>query len=252
MPTYGALEPFHGEGAAWTEYLERAKIFFDANNVPDAKKRSVFLTCCGPATYSLLRSLLTPKTPDEVPIDEIFTVLSSHYVPKPSVVVSRFKFNSRTRQPGEAVSDYIAALKKLSSECEYGTFLPDMLRDRLVCGIADATMQRRLLEEVNLTFDSAVKLLVAMETAKNDSSMLMRKPSMEETQEIHVVKRAPGQRQITCYRCGDAHYATACKHAKARCGACGKVGHLAKVCRSKKAFDGESKNHLNKGIKKKQ
>lgn len=250
MPTYGALEPFHGEGAAWTEYLERAKIFFDANNVPDAKKRSVFLTCCGPATYSLLRSLLTPKTPDEVPIDEIFTVLSSHYVPKPSVVVSRFKFNSRTRQPGEAVSDYIAALKKLSSECEYGTFLPDMLRDRLVCGIADATMQRRLLEEVNLTFDSAVKLLVAMETAKNDSSMLMRKPSMEETQEIHVVKSTPGQRQITCYRCGDAHYATACKHAKARCGACGKVGHLAKVCRSKKALDAESKSHLNKGFKK--
>ncbi|KAK8775781.1 hypothetical protein V5799_030873 [Amblyomma americanum] len=115
MPTYGALEPFHGEGGAWTEYLERVKLFFDANSVPEEKKKSVFLTCCGSSTYSLLRSLLTPKTPDQVSIDEIFSVLSGHYIPKPSVVVCRFRFNSRSRQPEESVSDYTTSLKKLSA-----------------------------------------------------------------------------------------------------------------------------------------
>ncbi|KAH6946807.1 hypothetical protein HPB50_015373 [Hyalomma asiaticum] len=65
MPTYGVLETFHGEGAAWTEYLERVKLFFDANSVPEEKKKSVFLTCCGSSTYSLLRSLLTPRAPDQ-------------------------------------------------------------------------------------------------------------------------------------------------------------------------------------------
>ncbi|KAK8768125.1 hypothetical protein V5799_005094, partial [Amblyomma americanum] len=115
MPTYGALEPFHGEGGAWTEYLERVKLFFDANSVPEEKKKSVFLTCCGSSTNSLLRSLLTPKTPDQVAIDEIFSVLSGHYIPKPSVVVCRFRFNSRSRQPEESVSDYTASLKKLSA-----------------------------------------------------------------------------------------------------------------------------------------
>ncbi|KAK8770536.1 hypothetical protein V5799_012999 [Amblyomma americanum] len=93
MPTYGALAPFHGEGGAWTEYLERVKLFLDANSVPEEEKRFVFLTCCGSSTYSLLRSLLTPKTPDQVSIDEIFSVLSGHYIPKPSVVVCCFRFN---------------------------------------------------------------------------------------------------------------------------------------------------------------
>ncbi|KAK8770096.1 hypothetical protein V5799_013437 [Amblyomma americanum] len=118
MPTYGALEPFHGEGGAWTEYLERVKLFFDANSVPEEKKKSVFLTCCGSSTYSLLRSLLTPKTPDQVSIDEIFFDLSGHYIPKPSVVVCRFRFNSRSRQPEESVSDYTA----FTSE-KYAAFL---------------------------------------------------------------------------------------------------------------------------------
>ncbi|KAK8771174.1 hypothetical protein V5799_025582 [Amblyomma americanum] len=125
MPTYGALEPFHGEGGAWTEYLERVKLFFDANSVPEEKKRSVFLTCCGPNTYSLLRSLLPPKTPDQVSIDEIFSLLSVNYIRKPSVVVYRFRFTSRSRQPDKSVSDYTASMKKLSANCEYGTFLPD-------------------------------------------------------------------------------------------------------------------------------
>ncbi|KAK8765826.1 hypothetical protein V5799_031566, partial [Amblyomma americanum] len=115
MPTYGALEPFHGEGGAWTEYLERVKLFFDANSIPEEKKRSVFMICCGSSTYSLLRSLLTPKTPDQVSIDEIFSVLSGHYISKPSVVVCRFRFNSRSCQPEESVSDYTASLKKLSA-----------------------------------------------------------------------------------------------------------------------------------------
>ncbi|KAK8772157.1 hypothetical protein V5799_024599 [Amblyomma americanum] len=235
MPTYGALEPLYEEGGTWTEYLERVKLFFDANSVPAEKQRSVFLTCCGSSTYSLLRSLLTPKTPDQVSIDKIFSVLSGHYIPKPSVVVCRFRFNSHSRQPEESVSDYTASPKKLSANCECGTFLPDMLQDRLVCGINDASMQRRLLEEPNLTFESPVKLLIAMETAKRDSSMLMQAQGMTKAQTAHSAMSKKMKQTISCYRCGEPHYATVCQHAKSRCNACSKIGHLARVCRSKGA-----------------
>ncbi|XP_077520094.1 uncharacterized protein LOC144129909 [Amblyomma americanum] len=150
------------------KYLQRFKRFFGANSAPEVKKWSVLVTCCRPSTYSLQRSLLTLKTPNQVSIDEIFTVLSGHYILKPSVAVFRFRFriNSRSCQPEESVSDYIESLKKLSANYEYGTFLPDMPRERLVCGINDAPMQRRMLEELDLTFESAVKVLVAIETTK--------------------------------------------------------------------------------------
>ena len=40
-----------------------------------------------------------------------------------------------------------------------------MLRDRVVCGIGDPRIQKRLLAECDLTFDKAVELAVAQESA---------------------------------------------------------------------------------------
>ena len=40
-----------------------------------------------------------------------------------------------------------------------------MLHDRLVCGIENSQIQRRLLAEPNLTLDKTVEILLAMESA---------------------------------------------------------------------------------------
>ena len=47
----------------------------------------------------------------------------------------------------------------------FGDTLSDMLRDRLVCEINEEKIQRRLLQEVNLTFEDALRIARAMETA---------------------------------------------------------------------------------------
>ena len=55
------------------------------------------------------------------------------------------------------------------------------------------------------------------------------------------VNKLPGHRNPTassspsspCYRCGGKHWAARCRFKTAKCNACGKVGHIAKVCRSK-------------------
>ena len=38
-----------------------------------------------------------------------------------------------------------------------------------------------------------------------------------------------------CHRCGEPHLAPACRFTKAKCHSCGKIGHIAPVCRSKPA-----------------
>ena len=43
-----------------------------------------------------------------------------------------------------------------------------MLRDRLVCGINHDCIQRRLLSEVTLTFDTALQLAQAIKSADKD------------------------------------------------------------------------------------
>ena len=66
----------------------------------------------------------------------------------------------------------MAELRKLSEHCNFGTALNDMLRDRLVCGIADQRIQRRLLTEPDLTFAKALELAQAAEAADRNTRAL--------------------------------------------------------------------------------
>ena len=43
-----------------------------------------------------------------------------------------------------------------------------------------------------------------------------------------------------CYRCGGPHLATTCRFVRETCRACGKTGHIARVCRSKRSEHGTS------------
>ena len=73
---------------------------------------------------------------------------------------------------GESIAEYIAELRHIAEHCEYGSILDDMLRDRLVCGVADDRIQRRLLAETELSFAKAMQLATAMELADRDTADL--------------------------------------------------------------------------------
>ncbi|TWW73698.1 hypothetical protein D4764_15G0010940, partial [Takifugu flavidus] len=77
-------------------------------------------------------------------------------------------FDELIQEQGETVMEFVAVLRKLAQDCNYGDKLSEMIRDRLVCGIVDDRIQRRLLSEPDLTFDKALKLAQAIETACKD------------------------------------------------------------------------------------
>ena len=166
-------------------------------------------------------------------------LLKDHYGPKHSTIVHRFHFNTRSRQPSESITVYVAALRELTLDCKYGSteLLEEMLRDRLVCG---AGIQRKLLAEVDLTFKSALKLAQTMESSEKDAKKLQGDTLgiPQQAQVSPTLNYATSGRQvnavgISCYRCGRPHLANQCKHMDAVCSHCKKVGHFASVCRTK-------------------
>ncbi|KAG8189319.1 hypothetical protein JTE90_021826 [Oedothorax gibbosus] len=142
---FGKLAEYDQAVETWSEYVERVNYFFDANDVKDEKKASIFLTIVGPAVYKLLRSLVAPATVKEKTFTQIIDVLNTHYSPAPSEIVERFRFNSRARQAGESVATFVSELRRLSEVCNFGDTLDTMIRDRIVCGIQNPEIQRRLL-----------------------------------------------------------------------------------------------------------
>ena len=91
-PVYGQMSEFLSETES---YVERAKIFFAANEIPDDKQPAVFLSVIGGKTYTLLRSLLSLDLPQDQTLEDIVAALESHFDPKPIVIAERFHFHRR-------------------------------------------------------------------------------------------------------------------------------------------------------------
>ena len=234
---HGHMGEFNNQLEDWRSYTERLQNYFIANDIKsEAKQCAILLSVCGPRTYELIRSLLSPQEPKDVSFADIVKQMTDHYQPKPSIIVQCFKFHSRSRKQGESVATYIAELKQLAEDCEFGEFLKQMLRDRIVCGINDPRIQHRLLAERELTYQSAFELVQSMETANQNTNDLQAPPRSEprsRQDDFHYIPRAGNQTpHYVCYHCGGNHKAPDCKYKDVICKNCSKKGHLAKVCRS--------------------
>ena len=131
---------------------------------------------------------------------------------------------------GESVSCFVAGLRHVASECNFGEQLSDMLRDRLVCGVANERVQRRLLAEPDLTFEKVFSLATAMETAERNASELQTKftgtgednsESKMATETIQQVREGARSKE----------------KAKIECWFCEKYGHKESECRLKQKLE---------------
>ena len=97
----------------------------------------------------------------------------------------------------------------MASTCSFGTFLDEALCDRLVCGIRDQGMPRRLLAEADLTLKKAFDLIQGMEASdknvqemQKDNNFALYTTMVSETK----VKKLP------CSRClGIGHIPQTCR-----------------------------------------
>ena len=249
--TLGKIDEYEAEKEDWQQYVERLDHFFTANGIADAgKKRAVFLSIVGASTYKLLRNLVAPAKPGDKTFAQRVEVLSTHFRPTPSEIVERCRFHGRYRKPGESIATFVSELRSLTEFCNFGATLETMIRDRLVCGVNDVGIQKRLLSEPGLTYAKAVELAQSLESAAQNVKELKVKPEGRDPvqpnprQEVHKLASSSSRRSVlTCYRCGKAgHVVAKCRFSKdVICHQCGKTGHLRRACKSSERGGGMRK-----------
>ena len=215
-------------------------MFFIANDVDDSKKAATLLSCIGPKTYQLLRSLTAPSLPSSKTYEELKVTLNTHLSPQPLEIVERFRFHKRQQRDGESIQAFVVEIKRLSEHCRFGQTLDQALRDRLVCGLTDASIQQKLMQEVDLTFQKAYDKAIALEMATRDATELHSSASNNHGT-IHAMAQAQSHRKHPtsnpnhsqqqhfphCASCGKSnHKRENCFFKNAECKACHKTGHI--------------------------
>ena len=239
----GHVEPFNVQTDDWSLYIERLSQYFVANDITVDKKVAVLLTVMGSKAYELLHSLLAPVVSSTKKYDELTAVLMAHLKPKLLVIAECFKFRHRNQRDGENVAQYMAELRRLSEHCDFKEYLSEALRDGLVCGLMSKAIQRRLLSQKDLTLETAYDIALSEETASRRASELqasVKKTAASPDGAVQTV--APGKPQYgqgttqSCYRCGKSgHPPDRCFYKQQKCRVCQRMGHIAKMCKSRGA-----------------
>ena len=229
------------EAESISAYLEQVELFFTANSIADDKKVAMLLSVGGGKTYSLLRDLLAPEKPQDKSLPVLFQKLKEHYEPKLLVIAERFYSHRRDQGTNESIAKYIAELRRLATNCEFSKYLNDALRDRLVCGLRNTGIQKRLLSEANLTLAKAGEIAQKMEAAEKNAKRLQGRETVPVNKVIRQGERRPmalygeirRSHVLCCGRSG--HVPSSCRFRNATCHKCQKKGHIAKACRSRAA-----------------
>ena len=80
----------------------------------------------------------------------------------------RYVFNSRNQGESESIEAYITELRKLMKTCNFCDCPKDtLLRDRIVLGVNNKNLRKRLLQERKLTLKKLVDICRSIEAASN-------------------------------------------------------------------------------------
>ena len=221
--------------------------------------------------------------PDK-PIDKTYAVcteaLKTHFSPKPTEIVQRYRFYTCMQKQEESIPQFVANLRNLSEGCNFQE-LDNMIRDRLVVGSRDVAIQRKLLSEPSLTLKKALQTATAMEVANKDVEKLkvlskgpesptvqkmqgrnQRKPYVVPTsqnthQQQKQDKKGKPQKPSSlkkqwvpasrCWRCGSGDHAqSTCRFKGEQCFQCSQVGHTRSQCEKIKQYRSRKKaaHHL--------
>ncbi|XP_072021728.1 uncharacterized protein [Amphiura filiformis] len=175
---------------------------------------------------------------DRKDLDKILKLWQDYCVGKTNPIYERYKFNSSI-QGDDSFDAYLVKLRALAATCEYGELLNELIRDRIVCGIKDNALRKRLLQEADLSLDKCVTMCQAAE-ATSDQMKVMKGYQQEPQAEVHATfhnkhrqRAAPRASEIdNCKWCGRKHelQRAKCPAYGKTCTSCGRLNHFKEKC----------------------
>ncbi len=145
----------------------------------------------------------------------ILDALEKYFKPAKNIMYDRYLFRCCKQEEGKSIDTFVTRLREKAAVCEYGQLKDEMIRDKIVPGIANKSPKRRLLREKELTLVTAIEMCHAAEqTDIRIRVMETASPHAPPTDAVHSVAKQQARhyklRQSNSPKTADTAYA--CKY----------------------------------------
>ena len=227
----------------WDAYEEVA----DLRSTTSHLRVAAFITCIGKEACKIHNGLPFRSEEEKSDITKVLKLWEMHYIGKPNIIYSWYKFNNSSQEQTESIDTYMTALWALTETYEFGTFKEHLIRDRIVCGVRENAVRRKLLQESGPTPSKCVDICPAAEaTSAQLKEMALSQHSSEVDLVVKAEHKKPNSRKEKmkspkdqlveeCKLCGRQHERNRakCPVYGQICSLCGKLNHFAVKCGNK-------------------
>ena len=143
----------------WKDWLQRFERFRTCSNLSEEGGElqvASLLYSMGDKAEKVF-SQLTLTAAEKKQYATVVTKLNAYFLPKINVIHERSRFYQRDQLQGESVEAYVRALHELASRTQFAN-TEEAIRDRIVLGVRDKDLSRKLQLQHDLDYRKAVDM----------------------------------------------------------------------------------------------
>lgn len=106
----------------WEKFKQRFELYLEASeksSKPDKLKVALLLNLMGDEAIDVYNTFTFAENESRDELKVVVDKFDQYCKPRKNVVYDRFKFFSRSQEPGETVDRYVTELKKLADQTEF-------------------------------------------------------------------------------------------------------------------------------------
>ena len=243
-------------GTRWIKWKRSFVYYLEAKGIEkDKQKKALLLHCAGSDAEDIFSTLTDPGPVGEQDTEyqKAVRTLDAYFKPQVNTPFERHVFRQAKQKTDETLDQYLTRLSQLAENCAFGDVKDEQIRDQFINKCRSHNLRKKLLESGGtLALKRAQEIARAMEAAENQAKSIEHdfKSGTGSVNTVGARRKTPNTgatgKQSTCFRRGKEgryHYGRdpMCKAGQASCNKCNKVGHFAKVRKTKTAGHAEEK-----------
>ena len=213
----------------WKQVWSAYDLVTRLNEQKDEYGVAAFITCIGPKALAIHNGLPFQSEDEKKNLAKILELRESYCLGETNIIYERYRFNNRNQDAGESNDTYASNLRSLSDTC-FGALKDEMIRDRIVCGVRDSGLRKKLLQVPELTHEKCIDMCRSAEATSTQleamSAQISHVPLPPEVNFVKKPSKGAYKSPIVkdCRFCGQTH-----EMERSKCPAFGKMCSVCQI-----------------------